>query len=140
MSTISSGRRSLALFLIRCVPGLVFLSEGVQKFLFPDTLGQGRFEKIGFSHPAFWADLTGGFEIGCGFLLVIGLLARWAAVPLLVVMGVAFVTTKWPELLEKGFWVFAHDYRTDLAMTLTLMAVLLLGAGGWSLDGKRGRA
>jgi uncharacterized membrane protein YphA (DoxX/SURF4 family) len=55
-------------------------------------------------------------------------------------MGVAFVTTKWPELANKGFWVFAHDYRTDFAMTLTLVAVLLVGAGNWSLDRKRGRA
>lgn len=66
--------------------------------------------------------------------------SRKAAVSLLVVMGVAFVRTKWPELMGKGFWVFAHDDRVDFAMTLTLVAVLLLGAGSWSVDGKRGRA
>jgi uncharacterized membrane protein YphA (DoxX/SURF4 family) len=116
---------------------MVFLSEGIQKFLFPDELGVGRFAKIGFVHPGFWALLTGSFEIGCGFLLIIGLITKWASLPLLFIMGVAFVTTKWPELINKGFWVFAHDYRADFSMTLTLIAILLSGAGYWSLDRKR---
>ena len=139
MATTTTGRWSLALLLLRWVPGLVFLSEGIQKFLFSE-LGAGRFTKLGFSNPAFWAAVTGGFEITCGLLLIIGLLTRLATIPLLVVMGVAFITTKWPELMTKGFWVFAHDDRTDFAMTLTLVAVLLVGAGSWSLDGKKGRA
>lgn len=140
MTTAYTSRWSLALLLLRWAPGLVFLTEGLQKFLFPELLGRGRFAKIGFAHPDLWANLTGGFEIGCGLLLVVGLLTRWATAPLLIVMGVAFVTTKWPELVDKGFWVFAHDYRTDFAMTMTLVAVFLLGAGGWSMDAKRGRA
>ncbi|MBS1603344.1 MAG: DoxX family protein [Bacteroidetes bacterium] len=140
MTANNTSRRSLALLLLRWVPGFVFLTEGLQKLLFPELLGTGRFGKLGFAHPGFWADWTGSFEIGCGLLLLVGLLTRWATVPLLIIMGVAFITTKWPELMEKGFWVFAHDYRTDFAMTLTLVAVLLLGAGGWSLDAKRGRA
>lgn len=138
MATTTTGRWSLALVLLRWVPGLVFLSEGIQKFLFGD-LGAGRFTKLGFSNPAFWAAVTGGFEIVCGLLLIVGLLTRLATIPLLVVMGVAFMTTKWPELMSKGFWFFAHDDRTDFAMTLTLVAVLLVGAGSWSLDGKRRR-
>jgi uncharacterized membrane protein YphA (DoxX/SURF4 family) len=139
MPVTDTFRPRLALLLLRWVPGLIFLSEGVQKFLFPDLLGAGRFAKIGFIHAAFWAKVTGTFEIGCGLLLMIGLLTRWATLPLLVVMGVAFVTTKWPEWMDKGFWVFAHDYRTDFAITLTLLAVMLLGAGGWSLDSVRSR-
>ena len=81
---------------------MVFLSEGIQKFLFPEELGVGRFAKIGFMHPVFWASLTGAFEIACGFLLIIGLATKWTCLPLLVVMGVAFITTKWPELVNKG--------------------------------------
>lgn len=132
----NSPRSNLALLLLRCLPGFVFLAEGIQKFLFPDSLGTGRFTKLGFSHPAFWASFTGSFEIACGGLLIIGLLTRWATIPPLIVMAVAFTTTKWPEWMEKGFWTFAHDYRTDFAMTLSLLAVLLLGAGSWSLDSK----
>lgn len=139
MTDINSSRLSFVLLLVRWIPGLVFLTEGIQKFLFPDLLGVGRFTKIGFAHPAFWAPVTAGFEIGCGLLLLVGLMTRTAALPLLAVMGVAFVKTKWPELVGNGFWVFAHDYRTDFAMTLTLVVIVLMGAGSWSLDEKRGR-
>lgn len=33
--------------------------------------------------------------------------------------------------MDKGFWTMAHDYRADLAMTLSLIVNLLLGAGDW---------
>jgi hypothetical protein len=36
-----------AAVLVRLLIGWVFLSEGIQKFLFPETLGVGRFKKIG---------------------------------------------------------------------------------------------
>jgi putative oxidoreductase len=118
----------------RLAVGLIFLSEGIQKFLFPDTVGAGRFAKIGFSDPSFWAHFTACFEISCGTLILIGLFTRLAAIPLLIVMGTAFVTTKWPILLDKGFWPMAHEYRTDFAMTLLLFFLLRYGGGKWSVD------
>jgi len=122
--------------LVRLVVGLIFLSEGIQKFLFPELLGPGRFEKIGFSDPAFWAYFTGTFEILCSTLLLIGLLARPASIPLFIIMITAFITTKWPLLVSKGFWTFAHEYRTDFAMTLLLIYLFIYGAGNWSVDSK----
>jgi putative oxidoreductase len=120
--------------LIRLAVGLVFLSEGIQKFLYPETLGSGRFEKLGIHPATFWAPFTGSFEIICGLLLVLGLLTRLATLPLLVMMAVAFATTKWPELVGKGFWVMAHDGRTDFAMTLLLVFLLIYGGGRASID------
>ena len=122
--------------LCRVAVGLIFLSEGLQKFLTPEVTGVGRFAKIGFSHPAFWANVTGAFEISCGILILLGLLTRLAAIPLLVIMLVAFVTTKVPTLAEKGFWTFAHEYRTDFAMTLLLIYLLIYGGGKLSVDEK----
>ena len=122
--------------LIRVIVGLIFLSEGIQKFLFPELLGTGRFLKIGFSEPAFWAYFTGTFEIICGTLILIGLLSRLASIPLLIVMITAFITTKWPILIGKGFWVMAHEYRTDFAMTMLLVYMLIYGSGSWSIDSK----
>jgi putative oxidoreductase len=122
--------------LIRIIVGLVFLTEGIQKLLFPATLGTGRFEKIGFTNPAFWAGFTAAFEISCGALVLIGLIIRFATIPLLIVMITAFITTKWPLLVTKGFWVFAHEYRTDFAMTLLLIFILIYGAGNFSADSK----
>lgn len=120
--------------LIRLTVGLIFLSEGIQKWLFPDTLGSGRFEKLGIHPAGFWAPFTSCFEILCGLLVIVGFLTRLAVLPLLVVMIVAFITTKWPEWIDQGFWIMAHDGRTDLAMTLLLIFLLIYGAGRFSLD------
>jgi putative oxidoreductase len=121
-------------FLIRVIVGLIFLSEGIQKYIFPELLGTGRFEKIGFADPAFWAYFTGSFEIICGLFVLLGFLTRLASIPLFIIMMTAFVTTKWPLLTEKGFWSFAHEYRTDFAMTLLLIWLIVYGAGRLSVD------
>ena len=118
----------------RLVVGLVFISEGIQKFLYPDSVGTGRFAKIGFTHPAFWAYFTACFEVTCGLFILAGLLTRLAAIPLLIIMITAFVTTKWPILIDKGFWAMAHEYRTDFAMTMLLIFLLSYGGGTKSLD------
>ena len=120
--------------LLRIIVGLIFLSEGIQKFLFPELLGPGRFEKIGFGDPIFWASFTGIFEIICGAFVLIGLFTRIAAIPLLIIMITAFITTKWPLLVSKGFWTFAHEYRTDFAVTLLLIYLLKRNGGGKSLN------
>jgi uncharacterized membrane protein YphA (DoxX/SURF4 family) len=118
----------------RIIVGMIFLSEGIQKFILPELVGTGRFEKIGFAHPAFWAYFTGSFEIICGILILIGLFTRYAAIPLLIIMITAFITTKWPVLMDKGFWAMAHEYRTDFAMTLLLVYLLKYGSGKYSVD------
>jgi putative oxidoreductase len=120
----------------RLVVGLIFLSEGLQKYITPNATGAGRFAKIGFSNPAFWAHFTGSFEIACGILILAGLLTRLAAIPLLIIMIVAFVTTKVPVFADKGFWSFAHEYRTDFAMTMLLIHLLIYGGGNNSIDKK----
>lgn len=129
-SSVSDGRTLLP----RLVVGLIFLSEGILKYLHPEIYGTARFEKIGFSDPAFWAYFTATFEIVCGILVLIGLLTRLASIPLLIVMATAFVTTKWPILMEKGFGPMVHEYRTDFAMTLLLIFLLIYGSGKWSVD------
>ena len=118
----------------RLIVGLVFLSEGIQKFIFPELLGPGRFVKIGFTDPAFWAYFTGMFEVLCSVLVLFGLLIRIASMLLFIIMITAFITTKWPILMEKGFWAMAHEYRTDFAMTFLLVYLFIYGAGKCSLD------
>jgi putative oxidoreductase len=119
---------------VRVIVGLIFLSEGIQKYLFLSLLGPGRFLQIGFTHPAFWSYFTGTFEIICGSLIILGLLTRLASIPLVIIMSTAFLTTKWPILISKGFWSFAHEYRTDFAMTILLIYLIIYGSGKWSLD------
>jgi uncharacterized membrane protein YphA (DoxX/SURF4 family) len=125
-----------SVILVRLLVGVVFLSEGVQKFLFPDALGVGRFTKIGIPAPEIMAPFVGVFEIGCGVLLIIGWLTRLAAIPLMIDMLVAIATTKIPLLIKSGFWAMAHEARTDVCMLLGLLFLLIVGAGLWSVDAR----
>jgi uncharacterized membrane protein YphA (DoxX/SURF4 family) len=125
-----------AVILVRLIVGAVFLSEGIQKFLYPGDLGVGRFVKIGIPSPEIMAPFVGVVEIVCGTLILIGLLTRLAAVPLIIDMIVAISTTKIPMLLKSGFWAMAHEARTDWAMLLGSIFLLVVGAGPWSLDAR----
>jgi putative oxidoreductase len=128
-----------AVVLVRLIVGAVFLSEGIQKFLFPGQLGVGRFLKIGLPRPEILAPFVGSVEITCGVLVLLGLATRLAAVPLLCVMTVALATTKYPILIQQGFWAAAHEARTDWSMFLGALFLLLVGAGSWSLDARLSR-
>lgn len=121
---------------IRLMVGLVFLSEGVQKFLFSDIDGTGRFIKLSIPHAAFFGPFVGGTEILCGTLLVTGWLTRLACVPLLTVISMAIYYTKLPELKDKGIWSTAHDGRADFCMMMGLIFLLLVGAGRYSIDNR----
>ena len=125
-----------AVILIRLMVGAVFLSEGMQKFLFASELGAGRFARIGIPEPGYLGPLVGGFEILCGSLVLLGLFTRLALVPLLVIMGVAIATTKLATLPAKGFWTTAHEGRTDFSMLLGILFLLIVGAGRASLDAR----
>jgi putative oxidoreductase len=122
--------------IIRLMVGAVFLSEGIQKFLFPDTLGAGRFEKIGLPMHEFLGVFVGSFEILCGLLILLGLITRLASIPLIIIMLVAFATTKTAVLAEKGFWEMLHGSRTDWSMLLGSIFLLIKGGGFFSIDKK----
>lgn len=130
------GRGAAANAVVRVLVGAVFLSEGIQKFLFPDALGVGRFTKIGIPIPHVSAPFVGVVEIVAGALLLMGLLTRVAAILLLIDISVAIATTKIPMAFSKGFWAAAHEARTDWAMFLGLVFLLAAGAGSRSLDAR----
>ncbi|HEU5181008.1 MAG TPA: DoxX family membrane protein [Candidatus Polarisedimenticolia bacterium] len=123
-----------ATLLPRAIIGGVFLLEGILKFLNPGELGVGRFIKLGIPVPAFFAPFDGVFEIGCGILLILGLMTRLAAIPMIINMIVAITSSKIPLLLEQGFWKAAHEARLDFSMLLGCIFLLLVGAGSFSLD------
>ena len=123
-----------ATILIRLLIGSVFLSEGIQKFLFTDSLGVGRFLKIGLPYPEFLSPFTGCFEISAGALVLFGLFTRLAVIPLLIIMLVAIASTKIPILIHDGIWKMLHESRTDWAMLLGSIFLLFKGGGRWSVD------
>jgi len=149
MNKLLQTNASGAVILIRLVVGGVFLSEGIQKFLYPAENGAGRFARIGIPSPDVMGPFVGVVEIVCGTLIVLGLLTRLAAIPLIINMLVAILSTKIPILLGQGFWGFslrnlpyygfwgmAHEARTDFAMLLGSLFLLIVGGGALSLDAR----
>lgn len=147
ISKFAATNAPTATVLIRFIVGLVFFAEGVQKFLYPDEVGAGRFAKIPIPNPETTASMIGAIEIVCGLLFIFGLLTRLAAIPLIAIMLTALFTTKLPILLGTefmgfslrkvsyyGIWGFLHESRTDLAMLFGSLFLLIVGAGRWSLD------
>ena len=134
INTLLRTQAPAATLLIRLAVGSVFLSEGIQKFLFPDARGLGRFIKIGIPAPEILAPFVGCVEIVCGALILLGLATRLAAVPLTIIMLTAIATTKIPILMNEGFWTMAHEARTDFSMLLGSLFLLIVGAGSASLD------
>lgn len=145
-------RAPRATLLVRVAVGAVFLSEGIQKFLFAEELGAGRFARIGIPWPELTGPFVGAVEIVCGALVLVGLATRPAALALSANMLVAIVSTKIPILLghgflgfadpsarRTGFWSMAHESRTDLAMLLGSVFLAIVGAGAWSLDARIAR-
>ncbi|MDP7732977.1 DoxX family protein [Mycobacterium sp. TY813] len=127
---------------MRLYVGLIFACEGILKFLRPESLGPGRFDKAGIPASALLANLDGILEISCGILLLVGLVTRLAAVPMIVNMAGALLITKAPILWGKaalfpkasGWWDFIHESRTDLAQLSGSLFLLITGAGAYSLD------
>jgi putative oxidoreductase len=149
LSRFNATKPLAAAILIRIMVGGIFLSEGTQKFLFPDANGVARFAKIGIPRPEIMAPFVGGVEIVCGVLILLGWLTRLAAIPLLINISVAILSTKIPILLDHGIWHFSlpkvnqygvwgmfHEARTDLSMLLGLLFLLVVGAGSLSVDAK----
>jgi len=147
---VLSTRDAPAVILIRLTVGLVvFFPEGLQKLIFPALLGAGRFAAIGIPAPAVMGPFVGIVEMICGALIIVGLLTRLAAIPLIIVMVVAIVSTKIPILLGQDFWIFhlphvnrygfwsmAHEARTDFCMLLGCLYLLIVGGGAWSVDAR----
>ncbi len=148
LDRILKTRDDPAVLFIRLIVGLVvFFPEGLQKLLFPAILGAGRFASIGIPWPQVMGPFVGVVETICGAFIIVGLLTRLAAIPLIIVMIVAIVSTKIPILLghkflifnlphlnRYGFWSMQHEARADFSMLLGCLYLLIVGSGGWSLD------
>lgn len=135
-----------ATILIRLMAGGVFLGEGLLKFAFPNTLGVGRFVKIGIPAPGDLATFVAVVEIVCGTLLMLGWFTRLAAVPLIIDIVVAILSTKISLLLGTsplpappvppmaGIWAVLHESRSDFAQLASSIFLLVAGSGPWALD------
>lgn len=147
LTKLANAGAPAAVILVRLAVGWIFLSEGLQKFLYPGLLGAGRFARIGIPAPALMGPFVGGIEVVCGALVLVGLVTRIAALLLLLTISVAILSTKVPILLGHGYWIFSlpkagrygfwamsSEARADLAMLLGAAFLVIVGAGPISLD------
>jgi len=137
--------------LIRSMAGAVFLWEGVLKFVYTNQ-GVGRFTKLGFPLPELTAHFVAGLEIVGGILLIAGLLTRVTAIPFVVEMVVAILSTKITLYLgtsplalppvppQIGIWAVLHEVRSEYAQLMSVLFLLAVGPGPWSVDALVARA
>jgi uncharacterized membrane protein YphA (DoxX/SURF4 family) len=122
-------RKFEPLDLIRIVVGIVFLTEGLLKYVYPQDLGAGRFTRIGLPWPGVLGPFVGAVEMLGGLAMLVNLAPGYAAMALVAVISVALLTTKLPVLLGRplgpftlmkapyyGALGFLHEARTDLSM------------------------
>jgi putative oxidoreductase len=145
---VSTPHAPSAMVLLRLAIAFVFVTEGIQKFLYPELLGVGRFLKIGIPYPEISGPFVGGVEIVAGALVLIGLFTRLSALALVIDMIVAITATKVPILLGYGFWGFAnpsgragfwpaaHEARLDIMMLFGCVLLIAIGPGRMSFDGR----
>ena len=134
-----------SILLLRLMAGGVFFWEGLLKFVYANQ-GVGRFTKLGMPFPHFTAAFVGYLEIVGGLLLLTGLATRLIAIPFVVEMIVAILSTKISLYLGRsplplppappliGFWAVLHEVRSEYAQMLTAAFLLVNGPGKWSLD------
>jgi uncharacterized membrane protein YphA (DoxX/SURF4 family) len=131
--------------LLRLMAGGVFLWEGILKFVYANQ-GVGRFTKLGMPFPHFTANFVGGLEIVGGILLLTGFMTRLIAIPFIIEMIVAILSTKIalylgtsplplpPAPPKIGAWAVLHEVRSEYAQLLTVAFLLVNGPGKLSLD------
>ena len=82
---------------IRIVVGWVFLWSGWTKLhILPRMIE--NFREWGIPHPDILAPFVSGMEFVGGLMLLIGLLTRFIAVPMMIIMIVAIASAKWADV------------------------------------------
>jgi putative oxidoreductase len=140
-----------ATVLIRVMAGAVFFWEGILKFVYTNQ-GVGRFTKLGIPFPGPTAHFVAVLEIVGGLLLISGFLTRVIAVPFVIEMIVAILSTKIslylgtsplplpPAPPQVGVWAVLHEIRSEYAQIMCALTLMITGPGPLSVDAILARA
>lgn len=128
-------RAGFGLSIIRILVGIIFMAHGSQKLfgLFGGygLEGTGQWmESIGLAPGYLMALLSDSAEFFGGLALLLGLLARPAALALSVTLVVAIFSVH----IGNGLFMSNNGYEFALALLGGTLAVLVEGAGRLSLD------
>jgi putative oxidoreductase len=136
---------SASIFLIRIMVGSIFFWEGILKFVYTNQ-GTGRFTKLGFPFPESSATLIAIIEIIVGLFIIAGFFSRASSLILAGEMIIAILLTKIalfngtsplplpPVPPTIGIWAVLHEIRTDYALLMSCLFLVINGPGKFSLD------
>lgn len=131
---VETDAANLALLVLRVTLGVVMLAHGINHIIGGGKIEgtAGWFESLGMRPGRLHAWLASLTEVGAGAMLLVGLLTPLAAAGVVGVMVVAWITNH----RTNGFFIFrpGEGYEYVMTLTLTAVAVGLLGAGEWSID------
>ncbi len=116
---------------LRLAAGVVFVAHGWQKWEGLTQFG-GYLDSLGVPLPGVFAIIVMLVELVGGAALVVGLFTHWAAKLLAVDMLAAFFLVH----VGNGIFVQNNGYELVLVLFAASVAILILGAGKWSLDEK----
>ncbi|HEX6574760.1 MAG TPA: DoxX family protein [Gemmatimonadaceae bacterium] len=120
----------IGLGIVRIVAGIVFMAHGYQKFFTMGIPGvTGFFGGLGIPLPGVAAPMVATLELVGGFLLVIGLFARFIAIPLAIDMATAIALVH----AKNGFYLPMGVEFVLMLMTAAI-AVAIAGSGAFSID------
>lgn len=131
----SARQGDVALLALRIVAGLVFTAHGAQKLFVYGIAGvQGAFTSMGAPLPFITGPFIAGLEFFGGIALVVGLLTRLVALGLVADMLGAILLVHFAN----GFFA-PKGYEFVFTLMGASLALLVAGAGGYSVDAIVGR-
>ena len=119
--------KPLALLLLRCALGIVFIYHGMPKLFGKTQMFIDSFTGMGL--PVWTVYLAGVIELLGGGLLILGLFTRIAGLLLTAHMAIAL----WKFNLAEGV-LAVREYEFPLVLAAAAFALAALGAGAISLD------
>ena len=128
------GMVDISMFVLRLVIGMIFLAHGAQK-LFGTFDGIGiegtakMVEGMGFLEPHIVAVAWAGIEFVGGILLIFGILARWAAISVVLTV----LVRAYKLSLMYGFFLQNGGVEYDLLIIGASIPIILIGGGRWSV-------
>jgi putative oxidoreductase len=118
-----------ALLATRLILAYGFYTPAISKLTNIDSVAQW-FASLGIPFPVLNAYMAGGTELLGVILLSLGLMTRFIALPLMVVMVVAITTVH----LEHGFAAADNGFEIPLYYLIFLFILATHGSGKWSVD------
>ena len=108
--------------LFRIIFGLIYFQHGTQKYFGWPSAMPGHLPTL--------MRVAGVIELACGFCIMVGLFAEYAAFLASGEMACAYFIAHFPH----GFWPLTNHGETPVLLCFAFLFMATRGAGEWSVD------